>query len=59
MAFGGAAGQPASTLGVKPAGLASASAQAERLATSRFPSMYAMWVVISPTSGRRMRWDSL
>jgi len=34
MAFGGAAGQPASTLGVKPAGLASASAQAERLATS-------------------------
>ena len=33
--------------------------QAAALPLARFPSMYAMWVVISPTSGRRMRWDSL
>eukprot|EP01046_Picozoa_sp_COSAG06_P017264 COSAG06_NODE_1167_length_10451_cov_16.691654_2_plen_64_part_00 len=26
---------------------------------TRFPSLYATWVVISPTNGRRMRWDSL
>ena len=27
--------------------------------SSRFPSSYATWALISPTSGRRMRWNCL